>query len=68
MKVLNTLLMIVVRVSLSIVLPDPFRQARRGFARVDLNLGPVGLLEQLGVGEADFLGAGCAGESVEGGS
>jgi hypothetical protein len=28
-------------------------------------LGPVGLLQQLGVGEADLLGAGGAGESVK---
>ena len=47
------------------MLPDPFGQAGRRLAWVDLDLGPVGFLEELGVGEADFLGAGGAGESVE---
>jgi len=65
LKVLNTLLIILVRKPLGVVFPDPFGQARRGLARVDFDLSPVGLLEELGVGEADFLGAGGAGESVE---
>ena len=46
------------------MLPDPFGQAGRRLAWVDLDLGPVGFLEELGVGEADFLGAGGAGESI----
>jgi len=65
LEVLDTLLVIIMRVHFGVVLPDPFRQARRRLARVNSDLSPVGFLEQLGVGEADFLGAGGAGESVE---
>ena len=53
------------RVPFGVVLPDPLGQARGRLAWVDLDLGPVGLLQQLGVGEANFLSAGGAGESME---
>jgi hypothetical protein len=65
LEVLDTLLVVAMRVPFGVVLPDPLGQARRRLAWVDFDLSPVGFLQQLGVGEADFLGAGGAGESVE---
>lgn len=55
-------MVVVVGKPLSIVLPNPLRQARGRFSRIDLDLVPVGLLQQLGIGEANLLRAGCAGE------
>lgn len=43
--------------------PHPLGELGGGAAGVKLDFGPVGLLEELGVGEAEFLGAGVAGEA-----
>lgn len=45
LEVLNTLLVVLVRVPFGVVLPDPLGQARRRLAWIDLDLGPVGLLQ-----------------------
>lgn len=63
LDILHALLIVLMRIPFGIMLPDPFWQARRRLSRVDLDLGPVCLLQQLGVGEADLLSAGRAGES-----
>lgn len=57
-------MVVVVGKPLGIVLPNPLRESRGRLARIDLDLIPVGLLQELGVGEANLLRAGCAGESA----
>lgn len=47
---------------LSIVLPNPLGKSRGRLARIDLDLIPISLLQKLGVGKADLLRAGRAGE------
>lgn len=42
--------------------PDPFGELGCGAARVELDFVPVGVLEELGVREAEFLGAGVSDE------
>lgn len=59
----DALLVVLMREGLSIVLPDPLRQARRRLSRVNLDLCPISLLEKLCVGESDLLSAGGASES-----
>jgi hypothetical protein len=55
---------VLVGVDLWVVVPDPARVLGLCEARVQLDLGPVGDLEELGVGEAHFLGAGVADEAM----
>jgi hypothetical protein len=65
LEVLDNLLVILVREPFRVVFPDPLGQARRRLSWVDFDLRPIRLLQQLDVGETDFLSAGGAGESVE---
>jgi hypothetical protein len=46
------------------VAPHPLGQLGRGAAGVELDLVPVGVLKELGVGEAEFLGARVADETA----
>lgn len=64
LKTLDNLLVILVREALRVVFPNPLGQAWRRLARIDFHLRPVGLLEKLGVGETDLLGARGAGKSI----
>lgn len=61
---LHNLIVILVRVCLGVMAPDPLRQARLSPARIELDLFPLGVLEQFGIRKAQFLGAGVADESV----
>lgn len=65
LDVFGALLVIIMRMPFGVMFPDPLRQARRRLARINLDLSPVGFLQQLSVGEPYFLGAGGACESVE---
>jgi len=46
------------------VAPDPLWELGRGAARVEGDFGPVCVLEEFGVGEAEFLGAGVTDETL----
>jgi hypothetical protein len=61
---LDVLGVVLVGVDLWVVVPDPARVLGLRQARVQLDLGPVGFLQQFGVGEAHLLGAGVADEAV----
>jgi len=60
----RTLLVIFVRVCFGIVAPHPFGQLGLRAARVELDFGPVRVLQEFGVGEAELLCAGIANEAV----
>lgn len=47
--------------------PDPFGELGLRAARVEFDFVPVCVLEEFGVGEAEFLGTGVADETVCGG-
>lgn len=64
-ETLCALLVVLVCVRLGIVAPYPLGQLRGGTTRVKLDLVPVGVLEELGIGEAEFLGAGVADETAD---
>lgn len=55
---------VLVGVHLWVVVPDPARVLGLRQTRVELDLGPVGFLQELGVGETELLGAGVAEEAV----
>jgi hypothetical protein len=61
----DSYIVVLICVCLRIVLEDPRWQLRLCAARVELDLAPVGILEKFGIGEAQFLGAGCADEAVK---
>lgn len=61
---LRALLVVLVYVGLRVVRPNPLGELGSGTARVKLDLVPVGVLEEFGVGEAELLGAGVTDEAV----
>jgi hypothetical protein len=63
---LGALVVVLICVCLRVVRPHPLGQLGLRAARVELDFVPVGVLEKLGVGEAEFLGAGVADETVVG--
>jgi hypothetical protein len=62
---LDVLGVVLVGVDLWVVVPNPAGVLGLCETGVELHLGPVGDLEELGVGEAHFLGAGVADETVD---
>ena len=60
---LDSLLIVLVGVSLWVVAPDPLGKLWSSTTRVELDLLPVRLLEKLSIGEAELLGAGVADEA-----
>lgn len=60
---LDVLGVVLVGVDLWVVVPDPARVLGLCETRVELDFAPVGFLQELGVGEAHFLGAGVADEA-----
>jgi len=63
---LHVLGVVLVGVHLWVMVPDPARVLGLREAWVQLHFAPVGFLQELGVGEADFLGAGVAEEAGRG--
>ena len=61
---LDVLGVVLVSVDLWVVVPDPAGVLGLRETRVELDLGPVGDLEELGVGETHLLGAGIADEAM----
>jgi len=61
---LDVLGVVLVGVWFRVVLPHPLRVLRLRATRVELDLGPVGVLKELGIGEANLLGAGVADETM----
>lgn len=61
----NNSVEVLVDVVLGIVAPNPAGHLGLSTARVELDLLPVGLLEELGVAETQLLGASITDESVE---
>lgn len=61
---LDALLVIVVRILLRVVAEDPAWQLRGRTARINLDLVPVGVLEEFSVGEAELLRASVSDEAV----
>ena len=64
LQTLCRFLVVFVRVGFRVVRPDPFGQFRGCTAGVELDFVPVGVLQELGVGEAEFLGTGVSNESL----